>query len=117
MTEIPLNPLVCILCDELVYASDDEKTWGIDWQRGGVHYHCAYTLFDAIRRVQGKPEVARVEGENGRLREALTEQLGKQGYAYRGRCDGVSDDIRRAFLALSTPCDDADRKALGDKEE
>lgn len=51
------------------------------------------------------------------LEEALTEQLDKRGYAFRGRCDGVPDDIRRAFLALGTPCNEVDKKALAKKKE
>ena len=56
---------------------------------------------------------------NQALRESLTEQLCKRGFAYRGgNCDGVPDDIRRAFIAVGLPCDEIDKVALlteGDK--
>jgi len=39
-------------------------------------------------------------GKVAKLEEALTEQLGERGYCFRGRCDGVPEDIERAFNAL-----------------
>ena len=71
MADITFNPRPCILCDELVYASDDEKTWGIVWSNRWIHYRCVYNLFDAVRRIQGKPEVVQLEGENERLKVLL----------------------------------------------
>jgi len=53
-----------------------------------------------------------LEAENKRLREALREQLNIRGYAYRGMCDAVPDDVRHAFIALGTPCDDIDKVSL-----
>ena len=55
--------------------------------------------------------------EVSQLEEALIEQLHERGYAFRGKCDGVPDDIRRAFIALGTPCDEIDEKALAEKKE
>lgn len=45
------------------------------------------------------------------LENALTEQLLKQGYAFRGRCDGVPEDIERAFNALGI-CTEEHKAAL-----
>lgn len=45
-------------------------------------------------------------------REALKEQLDLRGYAFRGKCDGVPNDVRRAFIAIGTPCDEIDKQAL-----
>jgi len=47
-----------------------------------------------------KSDIDKLEAENERSREALTEQLNIRGYAFRGRCDGVPEDIERAFNAL-----------------
>ena len=35
-----------------------------------------------------------------KLEETLTEQLAERGYCFRGMCDGVPEDIERAFNAL-----------------
>ncbi len=55
--------------------------------------------------------------EVAQLEEALTEQLDKRGYAFRGNCDDVPDDVRRVFIAIGTPCDEIDKMALVEKEE
>ncbi|NIN00527.1 MAG: hypothetical protein GTO24_21315 [candidate division Zixibacteria bacterium] len=57
-----------------------------------------------------------LETENAALKEALEEQLGIRGYAYRGRCDGVPDDVRRAFIAIGSPCDEIDKKHLDESQ-
>lgn len=47
----------CALCHELVHASEDKKTWGIQWEYAFVHYDCIYNIFNAMRRTKGLPEV------------------------------------------------------------
>ena len=57
----------CALCHELVYTSEDSKTWGIQWEYAFVHYDCAYNLFNAVRRVQKLQEIHELEAENEEL--------------------------------------------------
>jgi len=66
--------------------------------------------FEPERRFMAEIKVAQ-------LKESLKEQLSKRGYAFRGMCDAVPDDIRRAFIALDTPCDEIDKASLGFEDE
>ena len=56
--------------------------------------------------------ITRLKIKQDALKEALEEQLLKRGFAYRGNCDGVPDDVRRGFIALGSPCDEIDKQAL-----
>jgi len=96
---------------------EDERQEYIEWGAQTLVRRGLDSVEDAELEQWGiamRAEVAQLEAERERLREALTEQISElRGYAYRGRCDGVPDDIRRAFIALGTPCDDIDKAALG----
>ena len=61
-------------------------------------------------------QLAEKDGEIEQLRDALTEQLDRRGFAFRGRCDAVPEDIERAFSAMGI-CTDEHRAFLAEQEK
>ena len=42
----------CVFCNELVYASPKPETWGVQFNNNWIHYRCANSLFEIVRRVE-----------------------------------------------------------------
>jgi len=84
------------------------------WCRPGAHPWMSKLLYcPACGLTQGQAKAVH------ELERVLIEQLGKRGYAFRGRCDSVPEDVERAFNALGI-CTEGHRtelakKALGGK--
>ena len=70
-SEQPYPEHPCRLCDGFVQAGEDESKWGLDWYKGYVHFSCIENIFNATRRMRNKPEVAKLEAENERLKRNI----------------------------------------------
>ena len=63
-----------------------------------------------------RQRLAEKDKEIEQLRDALTEQLDRRGWAFRGRCDNVPEDIERAFNAMGI-CTEEHKVFLAEQEK
>lgn len=54
----------CAICGLLVYSSEREETWGIEFGKSWFHYDCIKNLYQAMLRVMNA-EKLNFEGDAG----------------------------------------------------
>ena len=74
--------------------------WAPDWVQGELAQEKSYLEWAGEEIKSLKQQLSEKDKEIEQLRDALTEQLDRRGFAFRGRCDAVPEDIERAFSAM-----------------